>query len=128
MTTQNVPVEAARQIAQQFGKTQVVILTYDPVSELTTTTTYGVSPFDKENAAAVGKIVTAAIGCDLSKRQDFEDYHRDYDAARYKAALEIMRRIVARHAGVRWANGEIRKSLAELGGFLQEIDGSEVQS
>lgn len=88
---QPIPVSVARKIAGQFAKSQVVILAYDPVHKVTQTTTFGVEPFDKENAAAVGKLCTEAIGCDLGKRQTFEDYHQDYSAANYKRALTLLR-------------------------------------
>lgn len=92
-TYQPIPVAVAKQIAEDFAKSQVVILAFDPVHQVTQTTTYGKEPFDMENAAAVGKICAQAIGCDLSKRQDFEDYHKDYDAAKFKALIESVRTI-----------------------------------
>lgn len=90
----SVPVAEALRIANQYSKSMVVILCYDREHEKTHTTTYGVTAFDKENAAAVGEIVTKAIGADLSQKQTFEDFHRDYKPAVYKQALELIRAAV----------------------------------
>jgi hypothetical protein len=98
-TTNQVPVFVAEDIAHRFKKAQVIILCYDPKSEMTTTTTFGRSAFDKENAAAVGELVTKAIGCDLSKKQIFEDFHDDYSPAFYKEAKDIIRKFVVRGEG-----------------------------
>jgi hypothetical protein len=86
-----VPVMIAKEIAEIYGKNQVVILCYDAEHELTHTTTYGVTAFDKENAAAVGQKVTQAIGCDLGKKHVFEDFHQDYDPAFFKEAIDLLR-------------------------------------
>lgn len=94
-----VPVSVAQAIALTYDKSQVVVLTYDPVYQCTHTTTFGVEPFDKENAAAAGEICTKAIGADLSKKQTFEDFHDDYDPAVYKAALDFIQKFVARNMG-----------------------------
>ena len=88
-----VPVEAAKHIAEHCKKSMVVILCYDPEHELTHATTYGVSAFDKENAAAVAQICSKAIGSDLAKMQTFEDFHHDYDPALFKETIELLRAI-----------------------------------
>ncbi|HWC91358.1 MAG TPA: hypothetical protein VG433_16930, partial [Pirellulales bacterium] len=82
-----VPVYVAKQIAERYAKTQVVIVAWDPLFQLTHTTTYGVSATDKENAAAAGAICTKALGCDLGKKQVHEDFHHDYNPARLKEAV-----------------------------------------
>jgi hypothetical protein len=110
-----IPVEEAKVIAEDFKKSMVIILAYDPVHQVTHTTTYGVSPFDKENAAAAGCIITKAIGADLSKKQDFEDFPTDYDAANYKAALEVMQKIMGRNDGSPWAISQIETILKAAG-------------
>jgi hypothetical protein len=92
-----IPVGIATRIAEEFSKAQVVILAWDPEHQLTHTVTYGVSAFDKENAAAMGEICTQAIGGDLSKRHTFEDFHRDYDPALYKEALDLLALIRGRN-------------------------------
>ena len=85
-----VPVEAAKHIAKLYQKSIVVIMCYDPVHGLTHTTTYGVSAFDKENAATAGDICAKALGSDLSKRQTFEDFRDDYDPALFKESMDIL--------------------------------------
>ena len=79
-----VPVSEAQRLSIEYQKDQVVILCYDRRHELTHTTTFGVTAFDKENAAAVGELCSQAIGCDLSKKQTFEDFHNDYKPALFK--------------------------------------------
>ncbi len=70
-----VPVVEASRIADDFGKSMVVILAYDPIHQLTHTTTYGVSPADKELAATVGDACAKAIcGEGFKQRVRFEDY------------------------------------------------------
>jgi hypothetical protein len=93
-----VPVLIAKEIADIYSKNQVVILCWDQEHELTHTTTYGKTAFDKENAAAIGRKLSEAIGCDMGKRQDFEDFHQDYSPALYKEALEILK-VIARRQG-----------------------------
>lgn len=90
---QAIPVIVARMIAEKYAKNQVVILAWDAMHGLTHTTTYGVSAFEKENAAAVGAICTKAIGADLSAKQTFEDFHDNMDPALYREALELLRLI-----------------------------------
>lgn len=92
-----IPVGIAQRISEEFEKSQVVILAYDPVHQLTHTVTYGYSAFDKENAAAAGELIATALGCDLGKKQSFEDFHRDYDPALYKEALELLGLISGRN-------------------------------
>jgi hypothetical protein len=93
----SIPVSVAKALAESYAKSMVVILAYDPEHRLMHTTTYGVSAFDKEQAAAVGQLASQAIGCDLSRKIEFEDFHNDYDPARYRECLELLKTIVARH-------------------------------
>lgn len=75
-----IPVAVAREIAARYQKSQVVILAWDPVHELTHTTTYGVEPDEKERAAEVGDACAKAIcGDGFERRRSFEDY-RHIDA------------------------------------------------
>lgn len=85
-----VPVQAAKDVAEKYAKQMVVILCYDREHGLTHTTTYGVMPFDKENAAAAGEICAKAVGADLGQKQVFEDFHNDYNPAKLKAAWELI--------------------------------------
>ena len=58
-----VPVTVARAIAENFSKSQVVILAWDSVHQLTHTTTYGVTAADKENAAAAATWARSRCTC-----------------------------------------------------------------
>jgi len=92
-----VPVSVAVSIAENFQKSMVVILCYDPVHQKTHTTTYGVSAWEKEQAAAVGEICALAVGSDLSRKVDYEDFHKNYDPALYRESLELLKLIRARN-------------------------------
>lgn len=118
-----VPVAAAKQIADVYQKSMVVILCYDPVYQLTHTTTYGREAFDKEQAAAAGEICTKAVGADLSKKTEYEDFHRNYDAARYREALELLKVIRASGGTTVPQLRQIERLLAATG-FLCRWDGS----
>lgn len=94
-----VPVDVARAISENYSKSMVVILCYDDVHEVTHTTSYGREAFDKENAAAAAVLCTKAVGGDLSRKQEYEDFHNNYDAAKLRTAQEIFIRIW-RHQGI----------------------------
>src|SRR5690348_256470 len=98
-----IPVGEAKSIAETFAKSQVIILAWDPVHKVTHTTTFGVSAFDKENAAALGAKLTQAAGCDLSKATEYEDFHKDYDPALYKEAKDLIQKLFTRRDGSDWA-------------------------
>jgi len=76
-----VPVESARQLAKDFDKDIVIVLTWDRKHNLMHTTTYGKEPADKISAANGGDIAAKALGCDLGKKDPNEDF-RTVDAAR----------------------------------------------
>lgn len=119
-----IPVQAAKDLAVRFHKHSVVILAWDDEHELTHTTTYGVDAFHKENAAAAGRIATQAIGMDLGKEQTFEDFHKDYDPARYKAAIELLNRIVTPPAGPSTPHRDAAAAatvIADIARFLMSI-------
>jgi hypothetical protein len=69
-----VPVEAARAIAEKYGKSIVIIFAHDPVHGVLHTTTYGTDPQNKEWAAKGGEIGTKALGALREAATDFEDY------------------------------------------------------
>jgi hypothetical protein len=112
-----VPVQVARTIAEDFKKSQVVILCYDRVHELTHTTTYGVLPFDKENAAAAGAICAKAVGSDLAKKQVFEDFHDDMNPAIQKAALDLIEKLFLRRDGSNWALAQMEEIMKAVGKY-----------
>jgi len=116
----NIPVSVAKGIAEDFQKSQVIIIAFDPVSSLIHVATYGKEPFDKENAAAAGEICTKALGGDLSKKQTFEDYHSDYDAATFKASIELFKLLIGRNDGSPWATQQMEKILKAAGQPLRQ--------
>jgi hypothetical protein len=69
-----VPVEAAKAIAEQYGKSIVIVFSHDPVYDLLHTTTYGTDPQNKAWAAQGGEIATKALGAVVELKTDFEDY------------------------------------------------------
>src|ERR1700735_4086932 len=60
-----VPVSAAREIAERFRKDIVIINAWDAVNERMNTTTYGVTEQDKRYAAVGGARTAAVLGEDL---------------------------------------------------------------
>lgn len=85
-----VPVEAAKQIAQQFDKSQVIIVTFDPLFRLLHRTSYGVSAMDKVAAAHAADEFVRSTGAEPRLRQTHEDFRRDFDAAQFKQVLELL--------------------------------------
>jgi len=81
-----VPVSAAREIAQQFAKDIVIINAWDAVRAAMHTTTYGVTAADKGLAAHGGQLAAQALGADLSRMKIFSDY-RDERIAALEGAL-----------------------------------------
>ena len=71
-----VPVIAAKEIAEKYRKTIVVICSYDPISNLVHTTTYGIPGVEKTIAADWGVIAAKALGCDLSQQKIYEDFRK----------------------------------------------------
>ncbi len=69
-----VPVEAARAVAEKYGKSIVIIFAHDPVHGLLHTTTYGDNPQNKAWAAKGGEIASKALGGVLDESTHFEDY------------------------------------------------------
>lgn len=94
------PVDAARELAEKYRKSMVVILSYDPVSGLTHTTTYGIEPVDKERAADVGRQCAKLIcGEGFAQRKSYEDY-RFLDQGKRAQQIDRLLRVAkaARHA------------------------------
>lgn len=87
-----VPVEVAKQIAGSYGKDMVVILCYDHASNRTHTTTYGIAPVDKVSAANAGEICTQALGGDLRRSINYEDFRKDLDAGKQRAMEEAIKK------------------------------------
>ena len=114
-----IPVATAKEVAQRFRKDWVVILAYSRAHNLTHTTTYGVLPEDKVNAATAGEVAAKAIGCDTSKKDFNEDFRRrQLDAGKAsmfveacEAALNVLRPIVNRSPAM---NSAIEKLLATI--------------
>lgn len=91
-----VPVDVARQIAEQCSKSMVVILSYDPAHELTHTTTYGVEPAEKEMAADVGDRCSKLIcGDGFDKKRRYDDFRFADQAVRTKAIEQLIKAATA---------------------------------
>lgn len=88
-----VPVEVARQIAEQYGKSIVIIFAHDPVHGIMHTTTFGADPQNKAWAAQGGEIATKALGGILDESVQFEDYRLQQASNLLAALKEIMRQI-----------------------------------
>lgn len=82
---QPVPVSAAADIARQYAKQIIVILSCDTAHNLTHYTTFGVSAEEKIQAANIGDLVANIING--GKSHIFEDF-RLLDAAQAKAKID----------------------------------------
>lgn len=82
-----IPVAAAKSIADEYAKSLVAILGYDPGDGRVYYATYGASAVGKDLAAAMGEIAVTAVGGVLDFKQTFEDF-RATPAAELKAEIE----------------------------------------
>lgn len=89
----SVPVEAAAVIAREFSKSQVVIISLDPLHRLVHTTTFGVSASDKVEAARAGDFLAEQLGLDLAQRNYVVDFRDEYQPALYREALDLLKLI-----------------------------------
>lgn len=99
-TYQPVTVDAAKQIAEHFAKSIVVITAFDSVHDLIHVTTYGVDAEDKITASQLGERLAEAAGLDFAKKESFEDF-RTVDAAERAREIEELRDFV-RHWIAEW--------------------------
>lgn len=90
-----VPVEAAKDIAEKYGKSIVIIFSHDPIHGLLHTTTYGTDPQNKAWAAQGGEIATKALGGITELSTEFEDYRLAQANALLSALKGVMKQIEA---------------------------------
>lgn len=83
-----VPVSAAKAVGQQYAKSIVVILSWDPLHEKLHTTTWGLTENDKHMAALGGELAATALGFDLFRGTKFEDF-RAVEARLLQAILAV---------------------------------------
>jgi hypothetical protein len=72
-----VPVEAAALIANGYSKRIVVINAWDADHRLMHTTTFGVSPVEKQIAASIGEATAEAAGCALHQKIEHQDFRAE---------------------------------------------------
>lgn len=87
-----VPVDAAKYLAMTYEKQIVVICCWSHEHSLLHTTTYGVSPTDKVGAAKAGEICAKALGMDLKRSDNYEDFRKDLDAGKQRAMEEAIKK------------------------------------
>ena len=56
------PIRAAKEVARKYGQSQVILITFDPVSKLTHTVSYGQTLADCKNAADVANNLRRQLG------------------------------------------------------------------
>jgi hypothetical protein len=89
-TYQPIPVATAQLVAEEFNKSQVIILGYDAKHKLLHFTTYGVTAEDKMVAANMADVMET-LYCDASRKVEFEDF-RHVDAATAKVQTDRLRK------------------------------------
>jgi hypothetical protein len=101
----NIPVETAREIARKFDKQLVIICAWNHEHSRLHTTTYGVQPDDKINAAKGGETCAKALGMDLTKSDPNEDF-RTVDAARNAQVRDLAERAIHVLRSYQFGNSE----------------------
>ena len=69
-TGKRIPIQAAKNIGQEFGYTQVIITAFDKETGITSVATWGKSQSDCEQAAVGGNFVKKALGWPPEKCND----------------------------------------------------------
>jgi hypothetical protein len=115
-----VPVEVAARISEQFDKSQVIVVAWDAVFGKLHTTTFGVTAFDKESAAAAGEICCKALDGNLSEKKVFEDFHNDYDPAFLKEATDLLKTISRRQDSSPTTLQRIERLLKAMGHGIRQ--------
>lgn len=115
-----VPVESARRISEEYAKSIVIILAWDPEHALLHTTTFGRTPQDKTWAAQGGDLANAALGGMQSLKTEFEDYRLTQAQELLEALVLIRNRVLLMKSGplrtmaLQDANETIKKAEAYI--------------
>lgn len=86
----SVPVDHAKQIAEEYKKSHVIILAWDSIHGLLHSTTYGVTKEQKHQAAYGGEKAAKALGADLLKMKPYEDFRKN-ELTLLESAKEALR-------------------------------------
>lgn len=62
MGVKRIPISAAKRVAEEYGQSQVVLVTFDKSTGFTHVVTYGVTVEDCAQAAQGGNLVKRALG------------------------------------------------------------------
>jgi len=89
----HIPVSEAQRVATLYAKSLVVIIAAD--AHHIYTSTFGVSPADKVAAAILGDFLAAQMGLAPNAADFSEDFRRDFDAANYKTARDLLKSALA---------------------------------
>ena len=89
-----VPVSTAREIAEKYDKSIVIICAWDPEHGILHTTTYGRNPREKEWAVQGGEMASKTLGAMPEVGTQFEDY-RLAQALKLLLALDELTSAVA---------------------------------
>lgn len=73
---QPIPTAVAKQIAERYNKSIVIICAFDPEHGMLHTTTYGASEQDKALAADGGEIAAKALGTMPDQATFYENYRK----------------------------------------------------
>ncbi len=104
-----VPVEAAKDIAERFQKSIVIIFAHDPVHGQIHTTTFGVSAQEKLWAAQGGEIATKALGGVTELSVEFQDYRLE----QARKLANVLKEALAEAPGWREAVVELEDHCSE---------------
>ena len=88
-----IPVDAARQLADDYEKDIVLFVGWDEASNTTNVVTWGRDPVQKQSAAIAGDTIREALKLGETSAQVHEDFRREGEAAR--VVDELRRRLAA---------------------------------
>lgn len=122
-----VPVDAARQIAHQFEKDVVVVVSVDNAFGQIHVTTYGKQPSDKITAAELGPVLATAAGGFTPASTMFEDFRDSAVSAQkfdelHAAASRVLAGLNARIDAAPDSAKPVFDGIAELHAVLSKMN------
>lgn len=88
-----IPIEAAQQLAEQYGLSQILVVGWQRQPAVTHITTFGVTADDKVRAAEAGDLLGKHLALYDVNRTVHADFRRDFDAGLFKESLDLLKLI-----------------------------------
>lgn len=88
-----IPIETAKQLAEQYGMSQILIVAWQRQPAATHVTTFGVTADDKVRAAQAGDLLCKHMLLYDVNRTVHADFRREFDAGLFKESLDLLKLI-----------------------------------